>query len=73
MTEHRIPKPPTAMDGFAIRIAAALYGLRYRTLARYWELAYKYQTLDPRPYCVNAPRMSKHTLERASAVLQAAM
>lgn len=67
----RIPAPPSEMDGLAIKVAAAIHGVRYRTLARYWELAHRFQTLDPRPYSAAAPAMSESTLQRASRAVLA--
>lgn len=63
---NRIPAPPTALDCFTVRFASAVYRVRFRTLLRYWELAHKFQTLDPRPYSASAPAMSPATLERAA-------
>ena len=62
----RIPAPPQSLDCFTVRIAAVVYRVRLRTLLRYWELAYRFQTLDPRPYSASAPAMSRETLDRAS-------
>lgn len=64
-----IPAPPD--EPVVLKVAAVCFGVRASTLYRYWVACYRFQTLEPHHFTINAPR-SPATVERCKKALSAA-